>query len=350
VSTATINLLYTEIEDDLRSTVRDLLADRCDVTAVRAMYDGDRSVVAPLWKGLASELGLAGLLVPESLGGAGATASEAAVVLEELGRACAPVPFLTSSVIATTALLGSSSGLLGELASGSRTAAVVVPWSTSPYGEVPLADGQVRNVAGAVEADVLLVPTSSGLRVVDAADATIEPVVSLDMTRQVADVTVSADAGEVVADVADVKRALLVGAGLLASEQLGLAQWGFTTTLEYSKVRHQFGRQIGSYQAIKHRLADLYVGVEQATAAVRQAAGALAADDDVDVSVAVAASYAGETAVRTAEETIQLHGGIGMTWEHPAHLYLKRAKADQIALGTPGAHRARLAEVVGLTL
>ena len=350
MSTATINLLYTEIEDDLRSTVRDLLADRCDVTAVRAMYDGDRSVVAPLWKGLASELGLAGLLVPESLGGAGATASEAAVVLEELGRACAPVPFLTSSVIATTALLGSSSGLLGELASGSRTAAVVVPWSTSPYGEVPLADGQVRNVAGAVEADVLLVPTSSGLRVVDAADATIEPVVSLDMTRQVADVTVSADAGEVVADVADVKRALLVGAGLLASEQLGLAQWGFTTTLEYSKVRHQFGRQIGSYQAIKHRLADLYVGVEQATAAVRQAAGALAADDDVDVSVAVAASYAGETAVRTAEETIQLHGGIGMTWEHPAHLYLKRAKADQIALGTPGAHRARLAEVVGLTL
>ena len=134
------------------------------------------------------------------------------------------------------------------------------------------------------------------------------------------------------------------------AEQLGLAQWGFTTTLEYAKVRHQFGRQIGSYQAIKHRLADLYVGVEQATAAVRQAAGALAAEDDVDVSVAVAASYAGEVAVHTAEETIQLHGGIGMTWEHPAHLCLKRAKADQIALGTPATHRARLAEVLDLTV
>jgi alkylation response protein AidB-like acyl-CoA dehydrogenase len=326
------------------------------------MYDGDRALVGPLWKALAVDLGLAGLLVPEDRGGSGASAREAAVVLEELGRSVAPVPFLTSAIIATTALLGSEGPLLGELAAGERTAALAVPLSTSPGSDVPavsVADGRltgtITSVAGALEADVLLVAGrddhGTSLYAVPAADATVTPVVSLDMTRQLADVTFDVAAGEpVVVDAGPaVRKALDAAASLLPSEQVGVAQWCLATTVGYLKERRQFGRVVGGYQALKHRLADLAISVDSATAAARYAAAALAADDDdVLVATGVAQSFCGDAAVTAAEEAIQLHGGIGMTWEHPAHLYLKRAKADQLALGTPGAHRARLAGLVDL--
>ncbi len=356
-----LHLLYTDVEDSLRSTVRDLLAARCPAEAVTATYDGDRSVVAPLWTSVAADLGLAGLLVPESAGGAGASAREAAVVLEELGRAAAPVPFLTSSVLATVAL-GADDGLAGALAAGERTAALVVPLPTTwwdPHPSVTQSgdelSGTVSSVAGALEADVLLVPVAvdSGveLHAVDAADATVDPVTSLDMTRQLADVTLDGAASRVVVPAAEgavaVRRALMAGAALLASEQLGVAQWGLETTVAYLRDRRQFGRVVGGFQALKHRLADLYVVVEQARAAARYAAATLAEDDpDAEVAAAVAQAYCSDVAVKVAEETVQLHGGIGMTWEHPAHLYLKRAKADQIAFGTASQHRAYLATLV----
>jgi alkylation response protein AidB-like acyl-CoA dehydrogenase len=364
------NLLYTDVEDALRASVRDLVADRCQPPAVAAVYDGDRAVVAPLWKALAVDLGLAGLLVPEKLGGAGASAREAAVVLEELGRAVAPVPFLTSSVVSTTVLLaaepsGPAEDLLVGLAAGERTAALLVPLSAAPDSQISAIGidsagrlaGRVTSVAGALEADVLLIPvtTPEGIAVyaVPAAEARVEPVASLDMTRQLAHVTLENMAGEVLvpaaSGVAAVRRGLEIGAGLLASEQLGLAQWCLATTLSYLKERRQFGRVVGGYQALKHRLADLYAAVESAAAAARYAAATLAADDaDSPVATAVAQAWCGDVAVRAAEEAIQLHGGIGMTWEHPLHLYLKRAKADQIAFGTPSAHRARLAELIAL--
>ena len=361
-----LNLLPTEIENDLRVTVRDLLAARCEASAVTAMYDGDRSVAAPLWRALAGEIGVAGLLVPESDGGVGATAREAAVVLEELGRACAPVPFLTSSVIATTALLGSGSALLGELAAGERTAAVLAPLSTGPDSLLPTvavdADGRltgrIRSVAGALEANVLLVladdaagPSGLSLYAVEAEHAGVFPVSSLDMSRQLGDVTLDRTPGALVRRDGEpaVRQALLVGAALLASEQVGVARWCLEETVAYLKVRKQFGRVVGGFQALKHRLADLYTDVESASAAAQYAAAAVAEGKDVEVASRVAAAYCSDLAVRAAEEAVQLHGGIGMTWEHPAHLYLKRAKADQIALGAPGAHRARIAELVGLT-
>ncbi|MGY1753519.1 acyl-CoA dehydrogenase family protein [Blastococcus sp. SYSU D01042] len=365
-----LNLLYTDVEDDLRSSVRDLVAARSEPHAVAAAYDGDRSLVDPLWRAVAGDLGLAGLLVPEERGGAGASAREAAVVLEELGRAVAPVPFLTSSVVATTVLLAAPAGgpadeLLAGLAAGERTAALVLPFSAGPGEEAPgfTADGEgrvsgsARSVAGALEADVLLVPVRSAggtaVLAVPAADARVEPVVSLDMTRQLADVTLEGVAGQELlgadAGAGAVRSALETGAALLASEQYGVAQWCLTTTIAYLKDRRQFGRVVGGYQAIKHRLADLYAAVESAGAAARYAAAAAAeGDPESAVATAVAQSFCSETAVKAAEEAVQLHGGIGMTWEHPAHLYLKRAKADQIALGTPAAHRARLAELVDL--
>ena len=243
ISAPDLDLIATDVENDLRSTVRDLLADRCPPHAVTSMYDGDRTVVEPLWRALAVDIGLAGLLVPEDLGGAGASAVEAAAVLEELGRASAPVPFLTSSVVATTALLACAEDdaackVISALAAGERTAALVVPFSTAPDGSLPditATDGRltgaVRSVAGALEADLLVVPaqTTDGvaLYLVERSAATVEPVVSLDMARQVADVTLDGATGQLVlADSeAAVRSALLVGAGLLASEQVGIARW-----------------------------------------------------------------------------------------------------------------------------
>ncbi|GAB2831345.1 acyl-CoA dehydrogenase family protein [Actinocorallia aurea] len=359
-----LELLYTDVEDDLRASVQALLADRCDPASVAALYDGDRTVVAGLWKALAVDLGLAGLLVPEEHGGAGASAREAGVVLEELGRYAAPVPFLTSAVVATVLLAETGGPLLAALASGEKTAALAVPLSTAPHAPVPATawlepdahlHGTVSSVAGALEADVLLTPVRNGdaiaVYAVPAADVTRVPVVSLDMTRQLADVRLDGAAGELVlADgEAAIRRALLAGAALLASEQAGLAQWCLRSTIAYLKERRQFGRVVGGFQALKHRLADLFTDVESASAAARYAAASLAADaPDTGLATAVAQSYTSDLAVRAAEEAVQLHGGIGMTWEHPAHLYLKRAKSSQIAFGTPGAHRAHLAELADL--
>ena len=364
---AELNLLYTDVEDSLRESVHDLLTARCTPERVVAAYDGDRDLQLGLWRSLSVDLGLAGLLVPEDRGGAGATAREAAVVLEELGRFVAPVPFLTSAVVATTALLqGDDDETLGQLAAGGCTAALVVPFSASATSFRPTVradngklQGRVTSVVGALDADVLLVPVSTDAGVelhrVEASGTGVgvEPVVSLDMTRQLADIdfTGARSTQVTVAESGDaaVRDALELGAALLASEQLGVAQWCLDHTVSYLLDRKQFGRPVGGFQAIKHRLADLYVMVESAHAAARYAA-ATAADDDPDrrLAASVAQAYCSEVAVKAAEECVQLHGGIGMTWEHPAHLYLKRAKADQIAFGTAGAHRLRLGELVGL--
>ncbi|MGZ6801492.1 MAG: acyl-CoA dehydrogenase family protein [Nocardioidaceae bacterium] len=373
-----VDLLYTDVEDSLRATVRDLLGSRCTPQSVLATYDGDRSAATVLWRSVAADLGLAGLLVPEADGGAGASAREAAVVLEELGRSVAPVPFLTSAVVATAALLGAGADpvdpadgsgparrdLLAALAAGERTAALVVPLSASGFAVTPSVraeaaglTGRVTSVAGALDADLLLVPVVTGagveLHAVEPGAARVEPVVSLDMTRRLADVELADAPSTVVVDAssgeASLRGALRLGAALAASEQVGIAQWCLDTTVGYLKDRRQFGRVVGGFQALKHRLADLYVQVESARAAARYAAGTAAdGDPDLEVAASLAQAYCSEVAVRAAEECVQLHGGIGMTWEHPAHLYLKRAKADQIAFGTPGAHRAHLAGLVDL--
>ncbi|MET0318950.1 MAG: acyl-CoA dehydrogenase family protein [Rhodococcus fascians] len=360
------SFLYTDTEDALRDSVRRLFAARCAPEAVAAVYDDENANFTEVWKSVRAELGLAGLLVSEELGGAGATARETAVVLEEIGRAVAPIPFLSSAVLATVALSkAGETQTLRSLAEGSATGALVVPLSsmsgtvTSPVrvGDAGL-EGTVTTVAGAAEADVLVVPVSgpNGLELHTVATGeqglVVTPVLSLDMTRSLADVQFSGatstrvDNGNAESAVSD---ALLCGAALLASEQVGVAQWCLQTTLDYVKDRKQFGRVIGSYQALKHRLADLWLEVSSAGAAARYAADTYAnGDADAPTAAAIAASYCSDVAVHAAEECIQLHGGIGMTWEYPAHLYLKRAKSDQIALGTAYQHRARLAELVQL--
>ncbi|MGF0173314.1 acyl-CoA dehydrogenase family protein [Streptomyces sp. Marseille-Q5077] len=353
------DLLYSEEEEALRAAVRDLLADHCDAPGVIARTESDAPHDLAAWKALADGMGLAGLLVPEEQGGQGATHREVAVVLEELGRAVAPVPFLTSAVVATEALLGceTDAGLLAELASGRRIGALAVALNVVPGGAYKVVrheggalHGELTGIADAAVADVLLVPADDGgLYAVDSEAVTVTPQVSLDLTRPVATVRLDGAPGRLLGDAEPaVGRALRAGAGLLASEQFGLAEWTLTETVRYLKDRKQFNRPVGGFQALKHRLAQLWLEVVNVRAAARGAADALATGNDVDVAVAVAQAYAAPVAVHAAEEALQLHAGIGMTWEHPVHLYLKRAKADSIAYGTAGAHRAALAELVDL--
>src|ERR1700722_2466858 len=218
--------------------------------------------------------------------------------------------------------------------------------------------GAIRAVADALPAGALLVPAEgvpAGLYLVDAAAPGVHrtPLVSLDMTRQLCDISLDDAEGRPVAVGAAAEAAvtagLAAGAAVLAAEQLGLAQRCLDLTVAYVRERRQFARPIGSFQALKHRLADLWTTVTLARAASRYAAACLAdGDRDAPVAIALAKSACCEAAMTAAQECVQLHGGIGFTWEHPAHLYLKRAKAASVAFGTPGAHRATLADLVNL--
>ncbi|WP_369387767.1 acyl-CoA dehydrogenase family protein [Streptomyces sp. CG1] len=352
------DLLYSEEEEALRAAVRDLLTDHCAPADVIARSESGAPHDLALWKSLAEGMGLAGLLVPEEQGGQGASAREVAVVLEELGRAVAPVPYLTSAVVATEALLAcGDEELLGRLASGRTIGALAVGLHAAPGAAVKTVrlengtlHGELTGIADAAVADVLLVPADDGgLYAVSADAVTVTPQVSLDLTRPLATVRLADAPGRRIgAAEPAVRRALGAAAGLLASEQLGVTDWVLTETVRYLKERKQFNRPVGGFQALKHRLAQLWLEVVNLRAAARAAADALASGEDVEVSVAVAQAYAAPVAVHATEEALQLHGGLGMTWEHPIHLYLKRAKADSIAFGTAGAHREALAELVDL--
>jgi alkylation response protein AidB-like acyl-CoA dehydrogenase len=358
-----MDLLYSELETSLRDSVRSAIARRSPIDAVLRSVEAAAPYDVELWRTLAVDMGLAGMAVPERHGGSGATPREAAVVLEELGRGIAAVPFLTSAVVATAALTAcGEADLLAKLATGETVAALAVPFASGPgFAASVTVDGdrltgRVGSVAGALGADVLLVPTATGLYTVDAGaeGVTRTPVVSLDLTRPLADLTFQSAAGRSVAageaGAAAVAAALTAGAALLASEQLGVAEWCLSTTVEYVKIRHQFGRPVGSFQALKHRLADVWADVTQARAVARYAAGCAAeGDPDLAVAASLAQAFCSPVAVRAAEECVQMHGGIGFTWEHPAHLFLKRAKSAAIAYGTADRHRLALGALVDLT-
>jgi len=391
------DLLYTDTERALSDSLVSLLADRGGLDKTLARIESAQTYDDKLWQAVAADLGCAGLLIGERDGGAGASYREAAAAAEALGSFVAPVPFLGSAVVATAALLSIAAGapvssgtpftpaktaadLLGRMADGSVTAALAVPFATAPGPQgstafpagVRLAGpragdaatgvarlrGMVSGVADALPAGVLLVPADGvphGLYLVDmsASGVAKAPVTSLDMTRQLCDLSFDDAPGTLIASGPAASRALdaalSAGAGILAAEQIGLAQRCLDMTVAYVKERRQFARPVGSFQGLKHRLADLWVAVTQARAASRYAAACLASGSpDARVAVALAKAYCSEVAVNAAQECVQMHGGIGFTWEHTAHLYLKRAKADSIGFGTPDAHRAALASLVNL--
>ena len=373
------DLLYSDAERALSDALASLLADRGGLDTALTRTESAQTYDDKLWQAVAADLGCAGLLIPERDGGAGASYREAAVAAEVLGSHVAPVPFLGSAVVATSALLSiaeGTAGLLAKMADGSMTAALAVPFSSAPGSGFPASvrvagprpgdaatgvarlRGMVAGVADALPAGVLLVPADgvpNGLYLVDMAAEGVAkaPVTSLDMTRQLCDLSFDDAPATLIASGPGAERALdaamAAGAGILAAEQTGLAQRCLDMTVAYVKERKQFARPVGSFQGLKHRLADLWVSVTQARAASRYAAACLATGStDTKVAVALAKAYCSDVAVQAAQECVQMHGGIGFTWEHPAHLLLKRAKADSIAFGTADAHRAALASLVNL--
>ena len=373
------DLLYSDAERALSDALASLLADRGGLDTALTRIESAQTYDDKLWQAVAADLGCAGLLIPERDGGAGASYREAAVAAEVLGSHVAPVPFLGSAVVATSALLSiaeGTAGLLAKMADGSMTAALAVPFSSAPGSGFPASvrvagprpgdaatgvarlRGMVAGVADALPAGVLLVPADgvpNALYLVDMAAEGVAkaPVTSLDMTRQLCDLSFDDAPATLIASGPGAERALdaamAAGAGILAAEQTGLAQRCLDMTVAYVKERKQFARPVGSFQGLKHRLADLWVSVTQARAASRYAAACLATGStDTKVAVALAKAYCSDVAVQAAQECVQMHGGIGFTWEHPAHLVLKRAKADSIAFGTADAHRAALASLVDL--
>jgi alkylation response protein AidB-like acyl-CoA dehydrogenase len=395
------DLLYSDTEQALTESLRSLLADRAGLDKTLSRTESAETYDDGLWHAVGVELGCAGLLIPERDGGAGASYREACSAAEALGSAVAPVPFLGSAVVATAALLSiaaanptasnptasasagtpftparAAADLLRRMAGGDVTVALATSFATAPVSGFPTSvrvagrrpgdaetgvarlRGTVSGVADALPASVFVVPADGvpqGLYLVDmsASGVAKAPVVSLDMTRQLCDLSFDDAPATLVASGAAASQAfeaaLTAGAAVLAAEQVGLAQRCLDMTLGYVKERRQFARPVGSFQALKHRLADVWVAVSQARAASRYAAACLATGDpDAKVAVAVAKAFCSETAVLAAQECVQMHGGIGFTWEHPAHLYLKRAKTDSIAFGTPDAHRRALASLVNL--
>jgi alkylation response protein AidB-like acyl-CoA dehydrogenase len=388
---APVNLLYEDSEQALAESLTSLLGDRSGWDKVLARTESAETYDTELWHAIAADLGCAGLLIPEHAGGAGASYREAATAAEALGAFSAPVPFLGSAVVATTALLacrGSTEAqfqqaqhLLRRMADGELTAALAVPFATPPFAAGPFPAfpvtvrvagphqgdkaagwsrlrGTVTGVADALPAGMLIVPADGvpqALYAVDMSSARVTrtPVTSLDMTRQLCDITLDDAPGVQIASgpaaVRCVHDAVLAGSGILAAEQLGVAQHCLDLTVGYVKERRQFARPVGSFQAIKHRLADVFVAIAQARAASRYAADCLATESsDTRVAVSLAKAYCSDVAVHAAQECVQLHGGIGFTWEHQAHLYLKRAKADSLGFGTADAHRAELAKLVNI--
>ncbi len=340
----------------------------------------DDAFDAALWSETA-QMGWQAMAIPEEYGGAGYGFVELSVLMEEMGRAVAPLPFLSSAVLAAQAiLLGGDEAQRKEhlpaIAAGERRYAFAhlegrdagpsgVQLTATPDGDGWRLDGTKSYVLDGHAADRLVVvartgedPGDVGLFVVagDADGVTREVLDVMDQTRPQArilldGVTVAGDArlGGDASAWPVVDAVLMRGAVALAAEQVGGAQAVLEMATDYAKTRYQFGRAIGSYQAIKHTLAEMLVEVEAAKSVAYHAARTVAAGDDAELAIAapMAKSYCSEVFEHAAGDNIQVHGGIGFTWEHDAHLWFKRAKTSALLFGDPAYHRARLADALG---
>jgi alkylation response protein AidB-like acyl-CoA dehydrogenase len=380
---------FTAEQDEIRRTLRDLLHKRCGPEELRAAVDTPAGYDPALWTALAEQLGLPGLALPETCGGVGCSVTELALACEETGRALAPSPLLATAVLAAPLLLAlgtdaQRADLLPRIASGGLTAALAVPGPAlatalgltghDPRGEwagggraggvqARRADGgwrlygQADQVLDGHSADLLVVAAHTGgfarSRVLlflvrgDAAGVTRVRQTSLDATRPQARVQLRDTTAELLGSAdADALPALArlggtVGA-CLAAEAVGAADRVLERTVEYVGQREQFGRPVGSFQAVKHRLADVYVEVQAARSAAYYAAWAASHGEPVS---GLALAQALQALRSAAAEGIQLHGGIGFTWEHEVHLYFKRAAGDELLFGPVHRLRAHAADV-----
>jgi len=376
-----VHLEFTAEQDELRDGVRTMLARECPIALVREVVEKG-SAPDTLWAQMV-ELGWPALTVPEYAGGLGMGTVELAVVVEELGRVLAPGPFLPTvtqfaPVVAEAGSTEQQERFLGGVATGEITGTLALveddgsidpgrnSSTASPDGDGFVLEGTKVTVLEATVADEIAVVARQrrtdgsdgvGAFVVPRADVRVEPVEPLDASRPLA--RVALDGVRVGADrvlgepgpttAAAIARAVEVATTALAVETVGAAQAIFDITLAYAKQREQFGEPIGSFQAIKHKFADMLVALERARATSYFAALTIAEDDDRrSLAASIAKAAAGDCAALLAKEGIQIHGGIGYTWEHDMHLYVRRVKSNSLLFGSAAQHRARVADLIGL--
>jgi alkylation response protein AidB-like acyl-CoA dehydrogenase len=376
-----IQFAFTDEQEQFRSAVRRFLSDKSPTTEVRRLMATAEGYDPAVWRQLSADLALPGIHVPEQYGGAGFGMVELCIVTEELGRALLCAPYFSTAVLAANAILSAGteaqkSALLPAIANGTRLATLAV---TEPDGNwdpvgiklvaTPDADGyRLDGVKSFVVdghlADLLIVaaraPKTTGLAglalfTLDADAGGVERrlLESMDPTRKIARIDFRGAHAKLLGSLDNgaepILRTLDRAAIALANEMVGGAQTLLDSAVSYAKLRVQFGRTIGSFQAIKHKLADMLLDVELAKSAAYYAAQASAADDPEWPALAsLAKAAASETYLHTAAECIQIHGGIGFTWDNDTHLWFKRAKSSEVFLGQPSYHRELLMQRWGV--
>jgi len=372
-----VNFAFSEEQEELRRAVRRFLEDKSPETEVRRLMETESGSDPAVWKQMGEQLGLQGLAVPEEYGGSGYGYVELVVVFEEMGRALLCAPYFSTVALAANLLLAAGDeaakkAYLPGLASGAQVGTVALAEASGRWDEAGVTleateagdgswalTGEKRYVTDGHLADLVLVVARSGAGVsvfaVERGAPGFEsaPVPTMDQTRKQATLTFSATPARLVGEDgqgwAAVSSMLDKAVVALAAEQVGGAQRVLEMAVEYAKARVQFGRPIGSFQAIKHKCADMLLEVESAKSAAYYAGWAAAEDnDELPVVASLAKSYCSEAYFHAAADNIQIHGGIGFTWEHPAHLYFKRAKSSELLFGDPTYHRELLARRIGL--
>jgi alkylation response protein AidB-like acyl-CoA dehydrogenase len=365
-----------ELADELRESVHDFVQSRSPEPEVRRLIETDEGFDPAVWSQMAEQLELPGMTIPERFGGSGFAIDAQAVVFEEMGAALMCAPYL-STVLAAEALVATGDDdvcaeYLPEIAAGTKRAALALleGHGTTDLAEIQATatgdgnggarlDGRKKYVIDGHTADLLVVVAreDAGLSIFvvdgEAPGVAREPVATLDLTRKQAHVALDGAegrrAGEPGAGEAVVTRVSQYAAVALSAESVGCASACLDMSVEYAKDRVQFGRPIGSFQATKHKCAEMLRFTEQARAAAYEAAVTTATDDaEAPLVASVAKAYCSEMAGWVAAENIHVHGGIGYTWEHPAHLYFRRAKANEQLFGGPAHHRELVLRCVGV--
>ena len=368
-------MVFSEEQEELRGTVRRFCESRSPSAEVRRLMETSAGYNPQVWEQMACQLGLQGLAIPERHGGAGFGPVEQAIVLEEMGRVLLCAPYF-ATIMAVNALLASGdeeacATYLRSIAAGETIATLALAENTGRWDEDAVTlgaeqlgdrwvlDGHKSFVLDGGIANLVLVAgrTGSGVSLFavsgDADGLVRTSLPTLDQTRKLARLEFARTPATLIGVEggawSGLARALDLAAIGLAAEQVGGAQRCLDMSVEYAKVRYQFGRPIGSFQAIKHRCADMLLQVESARSAAQYAAWATAeSSPEVPVVASLAKSTCSEAYFYVAAETIQVHGGIGFTWEHDAHLYFKRAKSSQLFLGDAAYHREHLAQRIGV--
>jgi alkylation response protein AidB-like acyl-CoA dehydrogenase len=371
-----MNFAFSEEQEELRRTVRQFLDQKSPETEVRRLMETDEGYDTAVWKQMGEQLGLQGLAIPEEFGGSGYGYIELIVILEEMGRRLLCAPYFSTVVLAANTLIHSGDDAakkehLPGIATGETIATLAFTedsgrWDEGGITATATQSGDGWTISGTKSyvldghvADLILVAARTGAGVSifavpsDASGLTRTLLTTMDQTRKQAKLDFAATPATLVgtdgAGWAVIEQVLDLAAVALAAEQVGGAQFVLDMAVQYAKDRIQFGRPIGSFQAIKHKCADMLLEVESAKSAAYYAGWCAAElNDELPSVAALAKAYCSEAYFHATAENIQIHGGIGFTWEHPAHLYFKRAKSSELLFGDPSYWRELLAQRIGI--